>query len=119
MAGLVLLARFVAREGAEERLRAELRGMVGPSSAERGCLRYEALLDAERPSTVIMWQHWADRAAFDAHVGSRHFKRAAPVLAELIAEPVEVRELLESPENPVASISSAELAAMAGAAAGL
>jgi (4S)-4-hydroxy-5-phosphonooxypentane-2,3-dione isomerase len=43
--------------------------------AERGCRVFEvALPEGGMPDTVFLWEIYDDRAAFDAHLNSRHFR---------------------------------------------
>jgi quinol monooxygenase YgiN len=110
----IMLARFVPRAGAEDELLSELTAMVAPSLAEPGCLRYQPLLDPARPGTVLMVEEWADRAALEQHFASPHFVRVAPLLADLVDEPIAVEELLPDPDNPQSLIAAPQLRALAG-----
>ena len=65
---------FVAKAGHEEALRKMLEGMVLPSRAEPGCLRYDIYETAERPGRFIVVEAWEDEAALDGHKASAHYK---------------------------------------------
>lgn len=41
---------------------------------EPGCSRFDVCTDAANPSRVFLYELYVDRAAFDAHLGSEHFK---------------------------------------------
>ena len=63
---------IVAREGEESRVRAELEKLIEPTRAEAGCLRYELLVNKERPGDFVFVQEYVSDAAFQAHMDSKH-----------------------------------------------
>jgi quinol monooxygenase YgiN len=40
---------------------------------EDGCLRFDVCTDPDHPNHVHLYEVYADRAAFDAHLASPHF----------------------------------------------
>ena len=42
-------------------------------SDEPGCDRFDVLIEKGSPDHVVLYEIYQDRAAFDAHVKSRHF----------------------------------------------
>jgi quinol monooxygenase YgiN len=109
-----MLARFVPRDGCEAALLAELTAMVGPSLEEAGCVEYRPLTDPARPGVVVMVQRWRDQDALDEHFASAHFARVAPRLAEMLAEPIEIVELVpRNPDEPPAHVAPEELRSLA------
>jgi quinol monooxygenase YgiN len=109
-----MLATFVPCEGAAAELLAELIAMVGPSLAEAGCVEYRPLTDPARPGVVVMVERWRDQDALDEHFATAHFARVAPRLAELLAEPIEIVELVpRNPEQPPARVAPEELRSLA------
>lgn len=64
---LILFARLKARPGQAEALELALRGLVGPTRAEAGCLAYVLHRAVELPDTWLLYESWASRAALDAH----------------------------------------------------
>jgi len=41
---------------------------------EPGCRQFDVCVAADDPSTIFLYEVYADRAAFDAHLASSHFK---------------------------------------------
>lgn len=52
---------------------------------EEGCLRFDICTDPERPNEVFLYELYIDRAAFDAHLGSAHFKHFDTAVTPMIA----------------------------------
>jgi quinol monooxygenase YgiN len=88
----VLVVKLTAREGEEERAVELIRGLVEASSAEPGVVHYVAHRDPEDPRVFLMYEQYADEAAYEAHGTSDHFKTIA--LGELFP-------LMESRERAV------------------
>ena len=74
-------AKWVAREGEEEKVAGLIERMVGPSRAEPGSIMYQAHRDPENPRVFFFYEQYVDRAAFDAHVQTEHFQTIAIPLA--------------------------------------
>jgi quinol monooxygenase YgiN len=70
---LIVLLR--AREGQETILEAELRGMVGPTRKEDGCLRYDLHRSVDTPGALLLHEVWESREAHTEHTHSPHFLR--------------------------------------------
>ena len=55
---------------------AEIAALAGPFVAEvhkeAGCLAYELSWDAADPCRLLLLEHWADDAAYQAHRGQPH-----------------------------------------------
>lgn len=55
---------------------------------EPGCLQFDALTTDDAPELVILYEVYADKAAFDAHLATPHYATfAAGVKALGLAEP--------------------------------
>ena len=52
---------------------------------EPGCHQFDVCTDPARPDEVFLYERYTDRAAFDDHLASAHFKafdaRVAPMIA--------------------------------------
>ena len=53
---------------------------------ETGCLQFDVWTDENRPEDVFLYEVYSDRAAFDAHRASRHFKAFAQKTADVIID---------------------------------
>ena len=89
MAKVHVIARFVAREGKENQLRALLQGMLIPTRAESGCELYE-LYESDLRGRFYLNETWESQAALDRHMATPHFKRLERTGGELVKEPFEV-----------------------------
>jgi quinol monooxygenase YgiN len=72
---VVLVARWVARQGEEERVLAVLEQLAPASRAEAGCLHYQPCRDRDDPSRFLIFEIYADEGAVQAHSESEHFRR--------------------------------------------
>jgi autoinducer 2-degrading protein len=55
---------------------------------EPGCRQFDVCTDAARPATVYLYELYDDRAAFDAHLASAHFKAFAAQTQAMITRRV-------------------------------
>jgi quinol monooxygenase YgiN len=69
----VVVARYKAREGQEDRVEAALRRMVEPTRAELGNLGYETLRDPVEPGVFVLIERYIDEDAFAEHLSTEHF----------------------------------------------
>ncbi len=72
---IVLVARWVAKEGEEERVLAVLEQLAPASRAEPGCLHYQPCRDRDDPRRFLIFEIYADDDALRAHSESEHFQR--------------------------------------------
>jgi quinol monooxygenase YgiN len=71
----VVIARWTARDGEQERVRAAIAKLVAPSRAEPGCRVYQPARDPEDRRRFVVLEVYDDEAAFRAHGESEHFRR--------------------------------------------
>jgi quinol monooxygenase YgiN len=55
-------------------------------ATETGCLQFDVLADPAKPDSVFLYEIYSDRAAFDAHLASTHFKSFDAATAAMIAQ---------------------------------
>jgi quinol monooxygenase YgiN len=73
----VLVARLTAREGEQDRA-AELIGrLVEATRTEPGNVHYIPHRDPEDPRVFLMYEQYRDKAAFEEHGQTEHFKEIA------------------------------------------
>jgi quinol monooxygenase YgiN len=58
-------------------IRANLEALTMASRQEPGCVNYVAHFLADEPTTVLIYEQYADDAALDSHRASPHFKQHA------------------------------------------
>lgn len=72
---VVLVARWLANEGEDERVLAILEELAAASRAEPGCLMYQPCHDREDPRRFLIFEVYEDDDALRAHSESEHFQR--------------------------------------------
>lgn len=55
---------------------------------EPGCHHFDVAQDPERPGEVLLYEVYTDRAAFDAHLASAHFKLFDAASADMVQSKV-------------------------------
>ena len=65
---------FIAKEGAEAKMKELLSAMVKPSKAEDGCIFYEIFQYENNPRKFMAVETWRDVAALEGHKNSPHYK---------------------------------------------
>lgn len=65
-----------------ERMREQARTSL---DLEPGCLRFDVWSDSDSPTTVFLYEIYADAAAFDTHLESAHFKAFDAAVAGMVA----------------------------------
>ena len=86
----VVSAKWRAKPGKEERLKAVCEEMTEPSRAEPGNVFYQAQRSIEDPQLFYLYEQYVDEAGYVAHQESEHFTRL--VKGEAIPELLEARE---------------------------
>ncbi len=74
MSNLKIIAVLAARPGKAEALRTLLEGMIAPSRAEPGNLRYDLWQDRTDPSRFVLDELYTGEEAIAAHRASPHFQ---------------------------------------------
>jgi quinol monooxygenase YgiN len=69
-----IVAVLAAKQGFESELEALLRGMIAPSRAEPGNLRYDLWQDIDGPHRFVLDELYRDEAAVASHRASSHFQ---------------------------------------------
>ena len=75
MATVKIMAMLRARPGRTDDLAALLDGMLGPSRAEPGNLRYDLWRDRDDPDVFALDELYVDANAVTAHRATPHFQR--------------------------------------------
>jgi quinol monooxygenase YgiN len=80
---LRVVARITVRPGREDEVCELLRGLVGPTRRERGCVSYELLQNREDPTDFTFVEEWTDDSALDDHLKSPHLQSLPPEFDEM------------------------------------
>ena len=72
---IVWTAKYVVKAGRGDEVEAALRRMAPLVKAgEPGCAIYHANRAAENPDLFLLYEHYTDQAALEAHRNTPHFK---------------------------------------------
>ncbi|WP_084584608.1 putative quinol monooxygenase [Sphingomonas azotifigens] len=74
---------LTAHLGKETELRALLEGLLEPSRAEPGNLRYDLWADQAEPRVFVLDELYVDAAAREAHRATPHFQHYLATIAQL------------------------------------
>jgi quinol monooxygenase YgiN len=91
---MVLIARFHAREGCEERIAAALKEQVTKVLPEPGCLSIHAYGSTRDPRRFFIHSRWANEAAFDVHAGLPNTVAFVTRMEQLIDHPFDANRLV-------------------------
>jgi quinol monooxygenase YgiN len=64
---------FIAKEGAQEKMKELLTAMVKPSKEEDGVIFYEIFQYKDNPRKFMAYESWEDEKALDGHKASPHY----------------------------------------------
>ena len=73
----VVAATWVARDGEEASVAHAIEQLAGPTRAEPGCLVYKAQRSVDDPQVFLLYEVYESREAYEAHLGSGHFRTYA------------------------------------------
>jgi quinol monooxygenase YgiN len=93
MAVVSVVAVFIPKENQENEVEKILRGMVGPTRKEPGCLRYELYSAAGTERQFVLIEAYADQAGLEAHRATEHYKNYRSRIADGLKEPIKVTVL--------------------------
>ncbi len=79
-----VVANFIARRAHEGELLSLLHGLLAPTRAEEGCLRYELNQEIDNPRSFILTERFHNEAAYNAHLTSKHVKRFVDSSADIV-----------------------------------
>jgi quinol monooxygenase YgiN len=86
----VVSAKWRAKPGKEDRLKALCEEMTEPSRAEPANVFYQVQRSLDDPQLFYLYEQYVDEAGYEAHQESEHFTRL--VKGEAIPELLEARE---------------------------
>jgi quinol monooxygenase YgiN len=70
----VIAAQWYAKEGKADEVAALVRQVIPTTRAEPGCRMFIVNRAVDDPRKFLLYEHFADRAAFDAHTATIPFK---------------------------------------------
>jgi quinol monooxygenase YgiN len=83
-----VVAVITAKPGSEDAVREAMKGIVGPTRDEPGCLAYDLSESSSAPGTFLTVEEWSDPSDLTKHMETEHIQAALSVLGtELAAAP--------------------------------
>lgn len=82
----VVVTFQIKRDQIDAFLPAMLENAQTSLAQEPDCHRFDVCTDPAQPGEVFLYELYTDKAAFDAHLDTAHFKRFDAQVADMIAE---------------------------------
>ena len=73
----VVVAKWTARAGEEQRVAEALSQLAAQTRRELGCLEYRAQRNLDNRRVFLLYEVYESRDAYEAHVASDHFRTYA------------------------------------------
>lgn len=82
-----LCVTFHLKEGCRDEFLSLIKMQARVSrETEAGCHRFDVATDPSRPDQVFLYELYTDRAAFDVHLASTHFKVFFTATEDMVAD---------------------------------
>ena len=92
---IAVVAIAIAKPDREAQVERVIRGCIGPTREEAGCLLYTVHTDVTAPGRFVFIERWASREALSAHEQEPHFLAMAAAFEVLLTEKLQVLVLQE------------------------
>ncbi|MEJ7839375.1 MAG: antibiotic biosynthesis monooxygenase family protein [Thermomicrobiales bacterium] len=87
---IVLVASYFGTAGSGDAIEAQLRDMsVEVKATEPGCAMYQACRSVDNRDFFLLYEHYVDQSALEAHRETPHFKR---IIEGIVVPMLEKRE---------------------------
>ena len=86
-----VVARYLAKPGKEEALKAVLTALIAPTRRELGCYQYDLLSNPQDPREFCFVERWEDDKSLDRHGETAHLKTAISAVEPLVEVPPDIR----------------------------
>jgi quinol monooxygenase YgiN len=86
-----VVARFIAKSGKEEALRAVLYGAVAPTRRELACYQYDLLANPQNPREFCFVERWENEKSLDQHLETPHIVSMMAQVQDLVDGPPDIR----------------------------
>ena len=86
MSKVALIVEYTTKEGCLDAFLELLLPHAAASREEPGTLRFDVLISREGPNRLVLYELYADHAAYEFHAGTERLKNMKAAAAELIAE---------------------------------
>ena len=86
-----VVARYLAKPGKEDEVKAVLTALIAPTRREIGCYQYDLLVNPKDSRDFCFVERWDHDKALDQHGETAHVKTARAQVEGLVEVPPDVR----------------------------
>jgi quinol monooxygenase YgiN len=87
---LIVTAYVTAKPGKEAEARKNMRALLAPTHAEKGCIVYDLHEMHGDPAKFMFYEIWKSAEHLNAHAKSKHLVAFRKVAPDFLAEPIEL-----------------------------
>lgn len=87
---LVVIAYLTAKSGKEAEARKNIRALLAPTHAEKGCIIYDLHEMHGEPAKFVFYEVWSSAEHLNAHAKSAHLEAFRKMSPGFLAGPVEL-----------------------------
>ena len=91
-----VVARFLARSGKEQALKAVLTALVPPTRRELACYQYDLLENPADARDFCFVERWENDKSVDKHAASEHVRKALADVEGLVETPPDIRRYVHT-----------------------
>ncbi len=85
-----IVAKFIVKEGEEEKFLNLVNELGAISKKEEGCIEYILHKDIQKALTYCIIEKWKDQAAIDEHNSSPHFTSIVPQITTIAEAEIDI-----------------------------
>ncbi|MBI4265718.1 MAG: antibiotic biosynthesis monooxygenase [Acidobacteria bacterium] len=86
-----VVARFVAKAGKEDALKAVLSALIAPTRREIACYQYDLLASPTDPRDFCFVERWDSDRSLDLHLDTDHVRHMLAQVEGLLEAPPDIR----------------------------
>ena len=87
---LIVVAYLTAKPGKEAEAQKNIRALLAPTRAEKGCIVYDLHEMHGDPARFVFYEVWKSAEDLDAHAKSGHLTAFRKIAPDFLAGPVEL-----------------------------
>ena len=87
---VTVLAIMTAREGMEDKVRAEAEALIEPTRQEEGCINYTLHQDSDNPARLMFHENWRSRQDLDEHLRKPYLTRFLSLAEQWLDSPADI-----------------------------
>ncbi len=87
---LIVIAYLTAKPGKEAVARKNIRALLAPTHAEKGCIVYDLHEMHSEPGKFVFYEVWKTADHLNAHAKSKHLKAFRKIAPDFLAEPIDL-----------------------------